>query len=380
MRVFLCHENPNQFAAMGAALGATHRLSASSSGAMPESRIKSAFLGCVNSHYQTLVTNLAHRTFEAFLQQSDRDLLAELLADKRSPNTRRAYQHDLNNFFLMIAGREPDQEMIAEFLRLERFTAIALVLKYKAALIEKGLSEATVNRRLAAIKSLVKYAQKVGRCLWSLEEIEGEKIQSYRDTSGVDTETFQQILATADCSTLLGKRNYALLLLLWSNVLRRDEISKLNCADFDPQQQTLQILGKGRGTQAEMVRLSGATVEAITTWLLGRGVALAPEIPLFIALDRVSYGHRLSGNAIYEIVRAAAEQAGVTKRFSPHRIRHSGITAALDATNGDVRRVQKLSRHKHLQTLLVYDDNRRNGQGEVTDILSNLLIIKSPEL
>ncbi|MFM7711187.1 MAG: integrase, partial [Microcystis sp.] len=56
-----------------------------------------------------------------------------------------------------------------------------------------------------------------------------------------------------------------------------------------------------------------------------------------------------------------------------HRIRHSAITAALDATNGDVRRVQKLSRHSSLNTLLIYDDNRRNHQGEVTDILDGLV-------
>jgi integrase len=44
--------------------------------------------------------------------------------------------------------------------------------------------------------------------------------------------------------------------------------------------------------------------------------------------------------------------------MSPHRIRHSAITAALDATDGNVRKVQKLSRHRQLDTLMIYDDNR----------------------
>ncbi len=45
-------------------------------------------------------------------------------------------------------------------------------------------------------------------------------------------------------------------------------------------------------------------------------------------------------------------------RLTPHKLRHSAITAALDATGGDVRRVQRLSRHARLETVMVYDDNR----------------------
>lgn len=302
-----------------------------------------------------------------------RDILAELLADKRSSNTRRAYAKDLKDFFGSITeGLEPTPQLVSEFLKLERFTAIALVLNYKQDLIAKGLAEATVNRRLAAIRSLVKYAQKVGKCEWSLEEIEGERIQQYRDTSGVDLDTYRKILATVDRSSLLGKRNYALLLLLWSNVLRRGEVEKLNCSDFEPGEQRLRILGKGRGTQAEWVSLSAAVVEAIGDWLLSRG-SRKPDDPLFIALDRAHWGHRLTGDGIYNLVKEAAIAAGINKHLSPHRIRHSGITEALNLTDGNVRAVQKLSRHKNIQTLLLYDDSRRNMQKEISDKLIDAL-------
>jgi integrase/recombinase XerC len=306
----------------------------------------------------------------SFFQVQQRDLLAELLADKRSPNTRRAYAKDLKDFFYSTAGVEPSAALISEFLGLERFTAIALVLQYKAQLIEKGLSEATVNRRLAAIKSLVKYAQKVGKCLWSLEEVKGERLQSYRDTTGVDQATYNKLLQQCDRSTLSGKRNYALLLLLWANVLRRSEVTQCNVADFA--EQRLRILGKGRGTQAEQVSLSKAVAEAIGTWLQARGDC-QPDEPLFISLSNASYGHRLTGNSIYNLVCETAIAAGISKHMSPHRVRHSGITAALDATGGDVRRVQKLSRHKNVQTLLIYDDNRQDSQGEISEMLSDLL-------
>jgi integrase/recombinase XerC len=312
----------------------------------------------------------------SFFHVTERDILAELLADKRSENTRRAYAKDLKDFFLSVTQHEPSPQLISEFLKLERFTAISLVLQYKAQLIEKRLAEATVNRRLAAIKSLVKYAQKIGKCEWSLEEVEGERVQQYRDTSGVDQDAYQQILATADRSTLAGKRNYAILLLLWTNVLRRSELCKLNVSDLSPDARKLKVLGKGRGTQAELVSLSEKTVEAIAEWLESRCQTLGgyePSAPLFISLSNSSKGHRLTGDAIYNLVCETAVKAGIAKRMSPHRIRHSGITAALEATNGDVRRVQKLSRHKNVQTLLTYDDHRRNSQGEITNLLSGLV-------
>ncbi len=58
--------------------------------------------------------------------------------------------------------------------------------------------------------------------------------------------------------------------------------------------------------------------------------------------------------------------------MSPHRVRHSAITAALDATDGNVRKVQKLSRHRKLDTLMIYDDNRHKDQRDITDLLDGM--------
>ena len=58
--------------------------------------------------------------------------------------------------------------------------------------------------------------------------------------------------------------------------------------------------------------------------------------------------------------------------MSPHRVRHSSITAALDATDGNVRKVQELSRHRQIDTLMIYDDNRAKDQVELSEMLSGL--------
>lgn len=69
------------------------------------------------------------------------DLLAALLADKRSDNTKRAYAKDLRDFFLVTMHQPLDPSLVADFLQLDRFAAISLVLQYKAGLMERGLSE-----------------------------------------------------------------------------------------------------------------------------------------------------------------------------------------------------------------------------------------------
>jgi integrase/recombinase XerC len=95
------------------------------------------------------------RYFDAQLDK-DPDVLAQLLADKRNPNTRRAYEKDLRDFFLKMTLLPPTGDSVLEFLHLQREQAVMVVLKYKAMLIKSGLREATLNRRLAAIKSLAK--------------------------------------------------------------------------------------------------------------------------------------------------------------------------------------------------------------------------------
>ncbi|MFM6047295.1 MAG: tyrosine-type recombinase/integrase [Dolichospermum sp.] len=304
--------------------------------------------------------------------RQDTDVLNQLLADKRAETTRRAYLSDINNFFNIMTGDTANHDAVLEFLHLSQGKAVATVLKYKAALINKGLKEATVNRRIAAIKSLVVFGRKVGVCSYSLEDVKGEKTAKYRDTTGVDAPTFKSILQQCDLNTVKGIRDYAILRLLWGNALRRGEVSKLNKGDFDPTAKTLRILGKGKGTQYQTIDLSPAAVESINNWLSVRG-QIAADTPLFSALDNAHRGHRLTGDAIRKIVCEYSQNAGIAKTMSPHRVRHSAITAALDATGGDVRKVQKLSRHSKLDTLMIYDDNRKRDQGEITNLLDDLL-------
>ena len=62
-----------------------------------------------------------------------------------------------------------------------------------------------------------------------------------------------------------------------------------------------------------------------------------------------------------------------SKPLSPHKIRHSAITAVLDASNGNVRLAQRFSRHKSLEVLIKYDDNRQQLQKEAISLIAGLV-------
>jgi integrase/recombinase XerC len=276
------------------------------------------------------------------------------------------YRRDIENFLSDI-GTE-----LGKFLTLDRHKAFELVSRYKGELVTKGLKSATINRRLAAIKSLVSFSYNCGHCEFMLEAVKGEKLCAYRDTTGIDPEAFKRVLGGIDRTTLKGIRDYALMMLLWSNALRRSEVSKANIGDFDQKERTLRIFGKGRGNNSEIISLGSGTVSAIKSWLEARGET-NPDKALFVSVNPGYTDGRLSNQGIYNVVSDRCQAAGISKTMSPHRIRHSAITAALEATGGDVRRVQKLSRHSSLNTLLIYDDNRKNHQKEVSDLLDSLV-------
>jgi integrase/recombinase XerC len=304
------------------------------------------------------------------------DLIALLLNDKRSEHTKKAYRYDINRFFTYMTGKEATPESIQFFLSLPKTKALEEVLKYKNFLITyEKRSESTINRRIAAIRSLVKLAKTLGYCDYDLQEVKLERIQSYRDTRGVSLEQFKKMLKVPDRNTLKGKRDYCILLLLFENALRRGELINIRLEDYIPENQIIWILGKGRGTQKEPITISKQLIESIDDYLKERKrkQEFTNTDPLFATTDRRTFGSPMSGEAIRRIVRDCAYYAGIKKPMSPHKIRHSSITIALDQTNGDVRSVRKLSRHKKIDTLLIYDDNRQNQQGQLTELLSSLV-------
>jgi integrase/recombinase XerC len=299
------------------------------------------------------------------------NLWAEFGQLKISDSTRKQYVKAIENFCQFAYSGSATPETISEFLDLDRYAAIEMVLRYRRYSIDRKLAASTINVRLAAIKSLVEMARKLGKTTIDLVDVESIPSESYRDTRGILVEQFKSMLEEIDPSTPIGVRDYAIMLLFWGNALRRGEIASANIEDFLPQQQKLTILGKGKRAKVA-IDLTDSVSYALEEWLNFHPCNLLGQ-PLITSLSHNCYGARIAGDSIYRIVQGYAEAAGIERRVSPHRLRHSSITAFLDASGGNLRAAQALSRHRNQNTLNLYDDNRRQEQKGASGVLEDLL-------
>ena len=217
---------------------------------------------------------------------ADDNIWAEFLKLQISEHTKRTYASALNDFFLQITGVKVNPYQIREFLNLPSAQAIAVVLSYRSRLLALNLSPNTINTRLAAIKSLVNHARKLSQCGFSLEDVASLKVEVYRDTSGVEPDVYRVMIEAIDRDTIGGKRDYAIMRLLWDNALRRSEVTAVNIEDF--QVDKLWIMRKGK-IQKIAIDLAIKTRLALNEWLSVRGGE--PSQPLFMALDNRSYGN-----------------------------------------------------------------------------------------
>ena len=114
----------------------------------------------------------------------------------RKAETIKAYQADLEDFRAFEKSSTLEQAAHS-LLKGNLGQANALVLDYKAHLVGRQLTPATINRRLAALRSFVKLARMLGLVPWKLE-VEGMKSEGYRDTRGPGRMGFRDMLHVLD--------------------------------------------------------------------------------------------------------------------------------------------------------------------------------------
>jgi len=298
------------------------------------------------------------------LPSSQASRLVEAFLGGRKRTTLAAYRQDLEAFTVWTGAGTLDA---AAQLLLGRGNgeANALGLAYRAHLLELGLAPATVNRRLAALRSLVTLGRVLGLVSWGLD-VEGVRSQAYRDTRGPGLEGVRDLVElTRQRVDRKGLRDQALLRVLWDLALRRGEVVALDLEDLDLQAGTLAVQGKGKWEKSRLT-LPKPTRQALAAWVEARG---REPGPLFCNLDRAGKGSgRLTGTSLYRLVKELGRRVGLETR--PHGGRHAAITHALDQTNGNVRTVQRFSRHADPRTLGRYDDSRQDLAGKVSRLVA----------
>lgn len=232
------------------------------------------------------------------------------------------------------------------------------VLSYQEHLLKGKVAPRTVNRRLASIRSMLKMARKIGMIDWAVE-VENVKVVSIRDTRGPGKEVVAAMMEALVERVRSGKRyalrDFAILRLLYDLGLRRGEVASLDLEHWDPRRRRLMVWGKKREERAPIDDVPKETASALDAWVVVRG---SDPGPMFTSFDRRTYGHRLTGWSIWDMVKRLAKQLGFEAK--PHGVRHTAITDTLDQSGGDIRAAQRFSRHERMETLKIYDDNRQN--------------------
>jgi len=161
----------------------------------------------------------------------------------------------------------------------------------------------------------------------------------------------EAVLAQADLATPHGLRNRAILELLYSTALRRDEALRLEETDLDRERMTV-LVRRGKGKKDRVVPLGRRALAWLDQYLAVARPRLARRVEtplLFVSKN----GHRLHANQLSKIVRDYLRGAGVNKPGAAHLFRHTTATLMLEA-GADVRYVQALLGHAKLSTTAIY--------------------------
>lgn len=247
-----------------------------------------------------------------------------------SPHTLRAYESDLRQWL---------DALEVPLSRLEP----ADLRGYLAKLYDSK-ERTTICRKLAAIRSFLRYLRAEGKIEKNVALLVPTPKNPTKLPRFLKIEEIRELLENApDMTTLLGRRDRALLELLYSSGLRVSEAVGLNVGDVNLEEGWVRVLGKG--SKERMVPVGPPAAEALREYLADR----EPGGALFLNYQ----GTRLTARSVARLLTRNLVKAGVAKSLSPHGIRHSFATHLL-AAGADLRTIQELLGHANLSTTQRY--------------------------
>ncbi len=258
-----------------------------------------------------------------------------------SAHTRDGYLRDLRQWFQFLAEQNKTWD-----------TATPLeVEQYVNRLLEWGLGDRSIRRRLAAMRTFYRFAVRSGTIEASpVPSRIGPKARRKLPTV-LTVEEIHRMLDAWDLSTAEGERNRTILEVLYSCGLRVSELCGLRRSQVFFEEGLLRITGKG---QKERIVPLGRVVRRR---LRNYWRHIRPQYPsvsgaadyLFVSRR----GRPLSRVTVFHIVKEAARRAQIRKNVSPHTLRHTFATHLLEG-GADLRIIQALLGHAALTTTEIY--------------------------
>jgi site-specific recombinase XerD len=279
--------------------------------------------------------------------------LDALALEGRSKHSIRSYRRDLEALLAALPGRVDDARPadLRDHFRQE---------------LAAGRSPSSVNRAIAATRSFCRFLFEEGR----LETNPAQALRSIRlgpplAPKHLTVEEVQRLLPLPDADTLTGRRDRAILMLLYNTGLRVGELCALSREDVCLPAEgwgVLQMVGKGRRLQRLPINRPAA--DALLAYLADRN---DDEPALFLNRSE----SRFSVRGIALLVNRYLRAAGITDRSGPHVLRHTFATHALQA-RPNIRAVQELLGHAWVTTTQRYTHlEAEDLQAQVAELPAN---------
>ena len=229
------------------------------------------------------------------------------------------------------------------------------ILSFKKELKELKKKAATINLYLSSIRKFFTWCEQRGFIKNISQGVKSVYVDQGHKRDFVGATQLKEILEKMPRSTIIDKRNYAIVLLTVTTGLRTVEIVRADIGDLRSQGgiMTLSIQGKGRESKADFVKIPPETLEAINDYLHSRGEVSATE-PLFTSTSYRNENGRLTTRSVSGYIKKALRNVGLdTPRLSAHSLRHSAVTLSIMAGHS-LDEVQAFARHNSIQTTQIY--------------------------
>lgn len=272
-----------------------------------------------------------------------------------SDNTQRNYQQYLKLFFVWL-DREKISDLLPHQLTSEHVWDYRLFLAREHRTNRgENLTKKSQNYYLIALRALLAFFAE--RDIESLpsSKIKLAKQKTEETISFLDVMDIEKMVAIPEIDTPKGLRDRTILELFFSSGMRISELTSLNQDQFTFLQdksttRTYELSIVGKGKHIRTIFISPRAAQWLRLYLKQRHDV---EKPLFTNLSANSETKRLTPRAIQMMIKRCATLAGISKKVTPHTLRHTYATDLLDA-GADLRSVQELLGHKNVSTTQVY--------------------------
>ncbi len=298
------------------------------------------------------------REFEKRRNPSFEQFINDFLGSFISKNTQKAYKRDIFDFLsFMAAGGQPlkHPKEIAHF----HFSL------YRDQLIDAGKTSATINRKLVAIRSFIKWSIACNLMDHNpLDAVKIPKVETENPTNALsDEEVILMINATSDEAK--GPLHRFIIVYLFSLGLRRSELTQLRLKDLVTIRKHLVLRVKGKGSKYRELPLNlslKSELDHYLNFLSTKSIFLEPEDYLVQTIKKEAQKNTspIDGSTIYRIISKYAKKIGLTKRVSPHSARATAISHLLDTQKVPLRDVADFAGHSKITTTERYDKRRKN--------------------